>query len=450
MAASATCMAKMVGWTLSMPVTVLGRGHRLGHREAGLARRSAVRSRRSWRRTPVRSRAARRPSPPTASPARRTPTPVRGRRGRPPPGTGVVAGRRSRAEPGDSSLRVARRPPRCARSGVRAGAPACRPDRQSELVAAALHPFGQPTGGLAQRVGRGRRQREQQRRRSAAAGVAADRRLGRGACFEDGVHVGARTCRTTRRAARRGGHRADRPRRNLLRHEQIRCRSAASSSGSAVKCSIAGTYAVRSDRIALISPTAPAADSAWPKLLFTEPSAQRSVLAVHLGQAGEFDRIADRGAGAVCLDDADRVGVDARRRQRRPVHRDLRVPRRRGDRLRCGRPELAAVPRMTASMRSPSRCASDRRLSSSTPQPSERTKPSAPASNGWHRPVGDSMPCADADAYLRRLQHHHGSPGQRHVALTGRPGCGRPGGRRAARTSTRCRPSATDRCTPSV
>ncbi len=50
---------------------------------------------------------------------------------------------------------------------------------------------------------------------------------------------------------------------------------------------------------------------------------------------------------------------------------------------------LTAEPRTTASTRFPSRCASANRLSTTTPQPSPRTNPSAPASNAWQRPVGD-------------------------------------------------------------
>src|SRR4051812_13683266 len=43
-------------------------------------------------------------------------------------------------------------------------------------------------------------------------------------------------------------------------------------------------------------------------------------------------------------------------------------------------------------MRSPSRRASARRLSTTTPAPSARTKPSAAASNVLQRPAGDNMP----------------------------------------------------------
>ena len=62
---------------------------------------------------------------------------------------------------------------------------------------------------------------------------------------------------------------------------------------------------------------------------------------------------------------------------------------------------LAAVARITPRIRSPSRCASARRLSSSTTQPSPDTKPSALTSNAKQCPVPDSMPPADAEADLR-------------------------------------------------
>ena len=53
---------------------------------------------------------------------------------------------------------------------------------------------------------------------------------------------------------------------------------------------------------------------------------------------------------------------------------------------------LTAEPQITASTRSPSRCASVNRLSTTTPAPSPRTNPSAAASNARHLPVGDNAP----------------------------------------------------------
>src|SRR5262249_48732151 len=51
---------------------------------------------------------------------------------------------------------------------------------------------------------------------------------------------------------------------------------------------------------------------------------------------------------------------------------------------------LTAEPRITAQIRSPSRRASDSRLSTTNPQPSPRANPLASASNVLHRPSGDS------------------------------------------------------------
>ena len=50
-----------------------------------------------------------------------------------------------------------------------------------------------------------------------------------------------------------------------------------------------------------------------------------AVDAIDLGQAGVFDGVTDRGAGAVRLHHADGAGVHARRGQRRPIDRDLRA-----------------------------------------------------------------------------------------------------------------------------
>ncbi|CEZ57124.1 Uncharacterised protein [Mycobacterium tuberculosis] len=58
--------------------------------------------------------------------------------------------------------------------------------------------------------------------------------------------------------------------------------------------------------------------------------------------------------------------------------------------------ELVAEPRTTASTRSWSRTASANRLSTTTPQPSPRTNPSALASKLLHRPVGDSADHLDS------------------------------------------------------
>ncbi|GFJ91621.1 hypothetical protein Prum_052630 [Phytohabitans rumicis] len=50
---------------------------------------------------------------------------------------------------------------------------------------------------------------------------------------------------------------------------------------------------------------------------------------------------------------------------------------------------MVALPRITAQIRSPAATASAYRFSTTTPQPSLRTMPSARPSNGWQRPRGD-------------------------------------------------------------
>ena len=58
-----------------------------------------------------------------------------------------------------------------------------------------------------------------------------------------------------------------------------------------------------------------------------------AVGAVDLREAAVLDRVTDRRTGAVGLHHADRCRLHARRRQRRPVHRDLRVLGRHHQRL---------------------------------------------------------------------------------------------------------------------
>jgi len=55
------------------------------------------------------------------------------------------------------------------------------------------------------------------------------------------------------------------------------------------------------------------------------PEGAGSVNAVNLCQAGKFDRVANRSAGAVRLDHADGGGVHAGDIQGRPIRRHLRV-----------------------------------------------------------------------------------------------------------------------------
>jgi hypothetical protein len=53
--------------------------------------------------------------------------------------------------------------------------------------------------------------------------------------------------------------------------------------------------------------------------------------AVNSCQASEFDRVTNRGTGAVRFNHADGAGVYASSSQRRPIHHLLRIQRRRQD-----------------------------------------------------------------------------------------------------------------------
>ena len=68
-----------------------------------------------------------------------------------------------------------------------------------------------------------------------------------------------------------------------------------------------------------------------PKLVFTDAERARPVDAVHLRQAGVFDGVTHRGAGAVRLHHANGAGVHTRHGQCRPIDVDLCGPRRRHD-----------------------------------------------------------------------------------------------------------------------
>ena len=417
-AASATCMANSVGCTRSIPVTVCGADHRLGDRESGLRgdQRLQLRATVAANTGSVASRSA-----PIAGPLRTLP-------GEHPDRAAVVLSDRGAdtgslspcGEPRDLAQRagqlgeVAGDHARCAPAGARAGAPGCSARSDSATVRALRHPVGEPARGLAQLVGR----------RSTTAGTAAGPRVGglrpgrssvSGACSRTACTL-VPDIPYDDTAARRGLSSVAGPRGGSCgTTSPVSIR--ASSSGSRVKCSFGGTTPCCSARMALISPIAPAADSVWPTVgLRRSEHAVVAGGAVNLCQARELDRVADRGAGAVRLDHADGVGVDAGRGQRRPVHRDLGVRRRRRDVLGAavligggaahhGQDAVAVAQRVRQS------------LEQHHAQPSERTKPSAPTSNVRQRPVGDSMPWARRRRESARFQHHRAAAGQGEVAL---------------------------------
>ena len=137
----------------------------------------------------------------------------------------------------------------------------------------------------------------------------------------------------------------------------------ASSSGSRVKCRFCGTTPCCSARTAFISPNAPAADWACPKLVLTEPRAHRAVDAVDL-RPGWRTR-SGRRPGYRCRGPppcrrcaaSTPAAASAARYTATCASRD-------GVAMLTVWPSwLAAVPRTTARIRSPSRSASGNRLS---------------------------------------------------------------------------------------
>ena len=169
---------------------------------------------------------------------------------------------------------VRRRSRRCAPAGARAGAPACRPDPQAPGSSARCS-----TQSASRRDVRRSSSAEVADSGNSSGPAAAARRLVRmsavsGACSSTAWTL-VPDIPNDDTAVRRGwspsiGHGVisfgtNRPGLDLC--ELL---------GQAVKCTIAGTTPCRSARIALISPTAPAADSVWPTLLFAEPSAHGS------------------------------------------------------------------------------------------------------------------------------------------------------------------------------
>ena len=193
----------------------------------------------------------------------------------------------------------------------------------------------------------------------------------------------------------------------------------ARSSGSRVKCSIGGIAPCRSERIALVNATAPAAESAWPALLLTDPAPLLACGAVHLRQARELDRVTARGAGAIRLDQAYRVGVHPRRGQCRPVHRDPGVRRvfrwRRktrtaavligGGAAQNGKDAVAIVQRVRESLEQHHGAA----LGTHVPVGADIERPAA-SRRRQHAPARHRRECA-------RFQHHRAAAGQGEIAF---------------------------------
>ena len=203
----------------------------------------------------------------------------------------------------------------------------------------------------------------------------------------------------------------------------------------------AGSRPCSSITTSLISPAMPAAASRWPRLVLTEPTSSGWSAGAAPAEGGaqglDLDRVAERRAGAVGLDVADGRRRDAAVGQRGADDRLLRRAVRRGQ-AAAGPSWLTAVPRMTARIRSPSARASARRFSTTTPQPSPRTKPSAARVERLAAAVGrHHLELGERDGRLR-AEDEVDPAGQRQVHSPARRLC-TPGARRRATTSRPCR-----------
>ena len=80
-------------------------------------------------------------------------------------------------------------------------------------------------------------------------------------------------------------------------------------------------------------------------------------------------------------------------------------------------PCATSTPRMTACISLPHDTALSMRFSTTTPQPSARTSPSARSSKVWHRPVGEVMPCSGIPIGSQGREHCVDTCHNRHLAL---------------------------------
>ncbi len=196
-------------------------------------------------------------------------------------------------------------------------------------IVVCVHPVGQPAGGAAQFVGRGGRQREQQWRfcRDMFGCNGFGSRLG--CLFQDGMDIGSRQPVGRDGGTSRVAAVAD-PRCGLLRHKEFGV-DAGQVVGQLGEVQVPGNHAVLQREDRLHHPECSGGCLRMAEVGLHRRQGAGAVDAVDLSQAGVFDRVAHRGAGAVRLDHADRAGVHARGGQRRPVHRGLRALGRGGD-----------------------------------------------------------------------------------------------------------------------
>ncbi len=159
-----------------------------------------------------------------------------------------------------------------------------------------------------------------------------------------------------------------------------------------VKWTSGGTVRRRRQRITLSSPAMPAAASRWPMFVFTEPTRSR---------APPLRWPSARTSASISIGSPSAVPVPCA--STRPMSAAVRPASASAASTReiwastfgavnpDERPsELTAEPWITAWIRSQSRTAWSRRLSTTTPHPSPRVKPLARASKDLHNPSGAS------------------------------------------------------------
>ncbi|MEZ5979749.1 MAG: hypothetical protein R3F34_16235 [Planctomycetota bacterium] len=173
---------------------------------------------------------------------------------------------------------------------------------------------------------------------------------------------------------------------------QLRCQSTCGFGSP--RCSSGGSSPRRSAATIFTSPTMPAAGSVWPTFVFAEPISSGRVR-----PSANTSSRAPTSIGSPSDVPVPCASTTSTSCGESPASRSAaRMTSACAARLGTVSPLLApswliAVPRTSACTRSPSRSASDRRFSSTTPAPSERTEPFARASKLLQRPSAASI-CA--------------------------------------------------------
>ena len=186
-----------------------------------------------------------------------------------------------------------------------------------------------------------------------------------------------------------------------------------------MKCRLRGTTPCCSARTAFISPSAPAADWVCPKLVFTDASAHgpsRPYTSARLA----YSMGSPTGVPGPCASTMPTVRASTSATANAARYASTCAGRDGVTIFTVWPSWLAAVPRITARIRSPSASASGNRLSNSTTQPSPATNPSAAMSNAWQRPVADSIPMAEPEQDLRGSNDTEAPPAR---AMSLSPSC---------------------------